>query len=480
MVNSAEGGGYGTEVAKGRGARTDAIAALAHQDGFSAALLESTPCGVLVVDRDRHVVAVNAVFERLFEVREAEVRNGGAGAALRCVAADECGYDDQCDGCRVQTAILGGLAGNRTERKRAEVRVRRGDGVRNMVLYLSAAAFTHEGKRCAVVAIEDVTELEGLRRRFEAQQPFSGLVGRDEKMRALFEAVRQAARVELPVLIQGESGTEKELVAAAIHGQSPRARNAFLRVDCTASGAAPAERQMFGHAPGACSDPTCKHKGAFELARGGTVLLDEVDGLGRSCQLKVLRLIQDGAFAREGEQSDVSADVRIISATCKKLWEEVAAGAVRQDLFDRLCGILIHLPPLRERRTDISLLAEHLLRCALERAGRREVEVTLCPETLEAMMDYRWPGNVRELEDAVQYAVVRCRGKVLRPEHLPLAISGEEPPPGAGGRRRTLDAEAVREALREADGNKTAAARSLGVGRATLYRFLRQAPDSDR
>jgi transcriptional regulator with GAF, ATPase, and Fis domain len=328
----------------------------------------------------------------------------------------------------------------------------------------------------------DITELGQLRSRLKTEQSFAGIVGRDAKMLQLFDTIREVAEVNIPVLIQGESGTGKELVAAAIHNESYGAEEPFVPVNCGALPEGVLESELFGHVKGAFTGAVRDRKGRFELADGGTIFLDEVGELPGATQVKLLRVLQEGTFQHVGGEETIKVDVRVISATNKNLTEEVAAGRFREDLFYRLCVVPVYLPPLRERRNDIPLLAEHLLKRALAEVDRESV--VLSPEAVDVMVDYDWPGNVRELENAIRYALVKCRDNLLLPGYLPLKILKSHVPrelypkkPGKK-RKRKLDAESVWLALEEAGGSKIEAARRLGVSRATLYRFLQKSETS--
>ena len=326
----------------------------------------------------------------------------------------------------------------------------------------------------------DITELDRLHRQLKTEQSFAGIVGRDAKMLQLFDTIREVAEVNVPVLIQGESGTGKELVAAAIHNEGYSAGEPFVPVNCGALPEGILESELFGHVKGAFTGAVRDRKGRFELADGGTIFLDEVGELPGATQVKLLRVLQEGTFQRVGGEEDIKVDVRVISATNKNLAEEVDAGRFREDLFYRLCVVPIYLPPLRERRNDIPLLAEHLLKRALAEVGREDV--VLSPEAVDVMIDYDWGGNVRELENAIRYALVKCRDTLLLPGHLPLKILKAQkhvrgqicPKKPKSRRKRKLDAEGVWRILEEAGGNKIEAARRLGVSRATLYRFLQE------
>jgi transcriptional regulator with GAF, ATPase, and Fis domain len=303
-------------------------------------------------------------------------------------------------------------------------------------------------------------------------------------MLQLFDTIREVAEVNVPVMIEGDSGTGKELVATAIHNEGPFADKPFVPVNCGALPEGILESELFGHVKGAFTGAVRDRKGRFELADGGTIFLDEVGELPGATQVKLLRVLQGGIFQRVGGEENIKVDVRVISATNKKLAEEVAAGRFREDLFYRLCVVPIYLPPLRERRNDIPLLAEHLLKRALSEVGREDV--VLSPEAVDVMIDYNWAGNVRELENAIRYALVKCRDNLLLPGHLPLKILKAQrhvrgqtcPKKPKNRRKRKLDAERVWRALEEAGGNKIEAARRLGVSRATLYRFLQESETS--
>ena len=319
----------------------------------------------------------------------------------------------------------------------------------------------------------EITELTQLRRRLKTEQSFSGIVGRDAKMLELFDTIREVAHVNIPVLIQGESGTGKELVAAAIHNEGLRSDKPFVPVNCGALPEGVLESELFGHVKGAFTGAVFNRKGRFELADGGTILLDEVADIPATMQVKLLRVLQEGTFQQVGGENTIKVDVRVISATNKDLWAEVLAGKFREDLYYRLCVVPVYLPALRQRRNDIPLLAEWLLKKTLSEGDREQV--VLSPEAVDAMMDYDWPGNVRELENAIRYALVKCRGNALKPEHFPQKVfenSSKATDRPKRKRRRKLQPAVVERVLEETCGNKVEAARRLGVSRATLYRFL--------
>jgi transcriptional regulator with GAF, ATPase, and Fis domain len=280
----------------------------------------------------------------------------------------------------------------------------------------------------------------------------------------------------VPVLIQGESGTGKELVAAAIHNEGARAGKQFVPVNCGALPETLLESELFGHVRGAFTGAVRDKKGRFELANGGTIFLDEIGDISPVMQVKLMRVLQEGTFERVGGETTIKVDVRLISATNKDIAREIAEGRFREDLFYRLSVVPITLPPLRERRLDIPLIANHVLRSSLKERGR--TGVTFSAETMDLIMDYDWPGNVRELQNWIQFALVKCKGSSICPEHLPPLPGGRARAVSVRSRSR-LSEPAVEEALRKTSGNKVKAAEELGVSRATLYRFMDKMGSSD-
>ena len=283
------------------------------------------------------------------------------------------------------------------------------------------------------------------------------------------------------MLIQGESGTGKELFARAIHQRSPSRQNRpFVAVNCTALPEALLESELFGHEKGAFTGAASKRIGKFELADGGTVFLDEIGDMSLATQAKILRVLQEREFERVGGNSLVKVNIRLISATNKNLEQEVQAGRFREDLFYRLSVFPLRLPPLRERKADIPLLADYFL----QRYGTREKKALdgITPEALKALMGYHWPGNVRELENAIERAVVLAGENRLVLDDLPLHlrslalpqdlkdldldVSDETLPQWI----EKIEVEILRRTLLEFEGNVTQTAKKLGIGRATVYR----------
>lgn len=344
------------------------------------------------------------------------------------------------------------------------------DGERRRI-EMSVTGMTDEQDRLvgALAAFRDLTDVIDLKTRLGEVSGFAGIIGRDENMLRIFERIRDVAVNDFPVHISGETGTGKELAAAAIHRESHRCGGPFVPVNCGALPEGVIESELFGHVKGAFSGAIRDKKGRFELAHTGTIFLDEVSDLPKPMQVKLLRVLQEGTFERVGGEKTITADVRLISASNRDLKGEMERGHFREDLYYRLNVVPIRLPPLRERKNDIPLLAAHFIAEALERGQKSR---GLSQEALAAMMNYSWPGNVRELRNVVHFSLVTAKGGTIHREHLPLelradAIAGAKPGPA-----KKLDERTVRAALLRAGGNKSKAAKLLGVGRATLYRFL--------
>jgi PAS domain S-box-containing protein len=326
-----------------------------------------------------------------------------------------------------------------------------------------------------LTSFRDVTDLFSLKMRAEKLTRFGRIIGQDSKMLNVFKQIRDVASYDYPVHVSGDTGTGKELAAIAIHEESPRAGAPFVPINCGALPEGLIESELFGHVKGAFSGAIRDKKGRFELANSGTVFLDEIAELSNNMQAKLLRFLQESQFERVGGEQTVSVDIRIVSATNQNLKEAVKQGKFRDDLYYRLNVIPLHLPPLRERRIDIPLLIDHFLNEAAQRYDKKPLKVSA--KALSLMLDYRWPGNIRELQNAIQFAFVKCDGRVIVPDDLPLELREMDAACVRRGPSKKLDPEGVKSALVKTGGNKAKAAKLLGVGRATLYRFLGEHPE---
>jgi len=457
--------------------RMETINQLLNNKAFLKTLFEAIPCAMIILDGERRIHAANNFFLKEHGGFPGQPSLKRVGNVIQCINALKtdagCGFSEECTSCAIRNTALKAVAGDRVERKRAKMEVLVDGRSREQSLLISAAPFEHNGSRLAIVILEDITELNHLRRRLKAEQSFRGIVGQDPRMVELFETITDVADVDVPVLIQGESGTGKELVAAAIHNEGPRAEKLFVPVNCAALPESLLESELFGHVKGAFTGAMRDKKGRFELADGGTLFLDEIGDLPKTVQVKLLRVLQERTFERVGGEKSVSVDVRIISATNRDLTEEVAKGRFREDLYYRIRVVPINIPALRERRDDIPLLVNHFL----QKESQRNLQVRgISTEALAAMVEYPWPGNVRELQSALRFAMLKARGGVIKVGHLPGELREKAQNRSRRGPRRKLDRESVEQALVRTGANKAKAARLLGVGRATLYRFLAEHP----
>ncbi len=309
---------------------------------------------------------------------------------------------------------------------------------------------------------EDNRLRQELRERFRP----SSIVGNSNAMQGVFDLISQVSKSEANVLIRGESGTGKELVAHAIHYSSDRASKPFIKVNCAALPETIVESELFGHEKGAFTGALRTRKGRFELAAGGSIFLDEVGDFSQATQIKLLRVLQEREFERVGGSETIKADVRIIAATNRDIETMMEEGAFRQDLYYRLNVFPIHIPPLRDRRTDILLLADHFVE-KHGRANGKDVRRISTP-AIDMLMSYHWPGNVRELENCIERAVLLADEDVIYGHHLPPTLQTAEASGTAhvGTLQSTLDnieRDLIVDALKSSRGNVAKAARSLGT-----------------
>lgn len=303
---------------------------------------------------------------------------------------------------------------------------------------------------------------------------FGDIIGPGSKMQEVYKLIRKVSKTDTSILIRGESGTGKELVARAVHYNSLRKDNAFVKVSCGALSEGVLESELFGHEKGAFTSAIEKRTGRFELSDKGTLFLDEIGDIPLNTQVKLLRVLQEREFERVGGTETIEVDVRIIAATHKNLEEEIRQGGFREDLYYRLNVVPIFIPPLRERKEDIPYLARHFL---TKYAGKTNKKIKdISPNTLEFLMNYNWAGNVRELENAIERAVVLETGDTLTSQHLPLGMGTVQetknvPLAGQNLTRTVEDVEKqiIKKALEDSDWNQSKAAEALGINRSSLY-----------
>jgi len=325
----------------------------------------------------------------------------------------------------------------------------------------------------AVLVMRDTTKISFLEKSLKERHGYHHIVGKSSKMQDIYSLLDILSQTDSTVLIEGGSGTGKELIADALHYNSPRSQNQLVKVNCSALSDNLLESELFGHVKGSFTGALSDKTGRFQMADGGTIFLDEIGDISPAIQLKILRFIQEKKFERVGESSSREVDVRIVSATNRSLKNEVALGRFREDLYYRLKVVKMEIPPLCQRRDDIPLLANHFLEI-LNKKFKKHID-GMSDDVRKLFMLYSWPGNVRELEHALEHAFVLCQGETIMCEHLPSelqeALSGSV---HSGENGSVISSGKILDALQKTKGNKAEAARILGIGRRTIYRKIKE------
>lgn len=324
----------------------------------------------------------------------------------------------------------------------------------------------------AVELFRDISELEHLRECIKNNRTLDEIVSMNSQMQQIISLLPNIAESDCNVLIQGPSGSGKELFAQVIHNLSPRKYGPYIKINCAALPAQLLESELFGYEKGAFTDAKHDKPGQFCLANGGTLLLDEISEMDISLQVKLLRVLNNGEYRPLGSSKTLYSDARIIAATNADLKQEIEKNKFREDLFYRINVMNIKIPPLKERPEDIPLLVNHFLRM-FKKKNRNTVE-KISPEALGILMKYSFPGNVRELENAIQHTFVMCRNGEILPEHLPESITDEHYISKNVKEKSKDERELIIESLRRNKGNKSKAAVELGMHRSTLWRKIKE------
>lgn len=450
---------------------------------FYKAVVETMQDGLLVMDTEGFITAVNASFEKMTGYSSRDL------VGKRCTVLN-------CTGCK----ILGGEGGDPwcnmflnggVRNRRCSLTAKNGSTIEALK---SATVLHDETGRItgAVETLNDIsqmvrqeTKIRLLRSTLAMQSSNFGIVGSSPAIQLLLDFIRDVALSEAPVLIHGESGVGKELVAQALHELGSRAENPFIKVNCASLNENLLESELFGHVKGAFTGAGRSRVGRFEAASGGSIFLDEIGDIPASMQVKLLRVLEAEEIERVGDHRTISVDARVITATNRDLEGLVAGGAFRSDLFYRINVVPIFVPPLRERKEDIPLLAQTFIDRIASRSNKSIVG--LGSKALDMMFDYDWPGNVRELRNVIEYAFVSCPEGLIEPRHIihrinRRAVSPAAPPLSSPSEQRRdflekrTDPERERlvNALRETRGNQTEAARLLGVSRVTVWKRMKK------
>jgi len=448
-----------------------------NKDHFFKTLFHSIPLGVLLLNSQRKIVAINDFMLQTFGTKDAKFIGGSIGKILNCVNSDAggnfCGTTVHCKNCQLFRSTVSAIQGKEVQRHKAGVKVRIDGKIKNKELLITVKPVIIDHNNYWIVFLEDMTELNELLSHVDHTEKIREMIGHDPEILTLKEQIFELAQVDVPVMVLGESGTGKELVAKALHNEGPRKDKPFVAVNCSALQDNLLESELFGHIKGAFTGAINDHKGRFEIADGGTIFLDEIGDISPAMQVKLLRVLQEGVFEPVGGEHSIKVDVRVISATNKDIKKQILTGRFREDFYYRLCVVPLFTPPLRKREGDIPLLADNFLKKFSLANGRSHVD--LSDEALDVLLEYDWPGNIRELQNAIQYALVQCKGRTIDPVHLPHSIKNRLKEPGKPVkkvRKKKLDRARVRDALKQTNGNKLKAAKLLNVSRATMYRFL--------
>lgn len=429
---------------------------------FLMSVLETMTDGFMVVDKETNILFFNHAAEEMTGYQRDEVMG------KPCAVLDT----DVCVGQKCKLFEKG-----RAVNKRCNIKAKNGKTV-----YLLKNAVVLKDDRgeaiCAIEVITDISslyfkelEIEALRNELRNEHSFMGLIGTSQVMQKLHEQIQNASMSEAPVVICGESGAGKELVAHAIHKLSRRRKGPFIKVNCAALNESLLESELFGHVKGAFTGAIKDREGRFEAAKNGSILLDEIGDMSPSMQAKLLRVLQEGEIDRVGDHRPIHVNVRLISATNKDLCNLVDSGQLREDFFYRINVIPIYTPPLREREEDLPMLIAHFLK-QMNLINQRNIQ-GLTPEALNVMKTYRWPGNVRQLISALEYAAITCKSGMIGIPNLPESILQPEAEADSQG-KNYKNRDYIISALSKYNWNKTITAKHLGISRVTLWKMIKE------
>jgi PAS domain S-box-containing protein len=426
-------------------------------------ILDSISEGVFTVDLDWKITSFNQAAEKITGISRKEAVGKYCRDILRA---------DACEtGCTLASTMQTGKP-----IMNKAVHIIDAQGKKRAIAISTALLKNKTGKVIGgVETFRDTSLLEQLRKEIEGRYSCEDIISQSHKMQNLFTLLPNIAESNTTILIEGQSGTGKELFARAIHNLSFRKDKPFVAVNCSALPDTLLESELFGYKAGAFTDAKKDKPGRFALAQGGTIFIDEIGDISASVQVKLLRVLQDKTYEPVGGISPVKADVRIITATNKKLNELVKEGKFRDDLYYRINVMKLELPPLKDRKEDIPLLVEHFI----DRFNRLHNKNVCCVtnEVTTALLSYDYPGNVRELENIIEHCFVLCQGEIIEAKHLPSSVqptlkteSSQDSEPAT---IKQMEIILIKQALRRNKGNKTATAKQLGIDKSTLFRKMK-------
>ncbi len=443
------------------------IEQLCKEPNFLINVFETMRDGLMIVDKDGNIIFFNAAAERITGYRKEEV----VGQQCTILDSDTCviltdeGRQKDCGIFKTGASI-----------NNKKCRIRASDG-RAVYLLKNATILKNEKGEMigAVESMTDITslymkemELEELKHELRQEYWFMGLLGKSEPMQHLFEQIRNAAGSEAPVLVSGESGTGKNLVAQAIHGLSRRKEGPFVALNCGSLNDYLLESELFGHKKGSFTGAMSDRMGRFEAAHNGSIFLDEIGDMPKVMQVKLLRVLEEKVVERVGDHRPVPVNVRLISATNKDLNSLVNSEVFREDLLYRINSILIKVPPLRERVEDIPVITFHYLK-KISHINNKDIR-RISPDALDIITNYRWPGNVRQLINTIEHCAITCKGDTVEVSDLPEYVFHEKK---VEGNNKSTDRDQLLSALSQYKGNRTLTAKHLGISRVTLWKRLK-------
>lgn len=440
---------------------------------YGSAILDIMPDGLIIVDPMGNILDLNPAALEMLGYEPGEI----IGKSCQIL---------NCTGCTIlkPNKIGNWCALYRDQRIQAkECLIQTKQGANLTVLKNASVLKDRDGQVIGALEImtditkqvEQQNEIKNLRKRFSLDNSYHGLIGKSKEMQKLFQLIENVAQTTAPVMINGKSGTGKELVARAIHESSERKEKPFVKVNCAALNDNLLESELFGHTKGAFTGADQTRIGRFEAANEGTLFLDEIGDISLSTQVKLLRVLEEKEIERVGDNKSISVDVRIITATNKNLEELVKEGLFREDFFFRINVFPLYCPSVSERKDDIPIILQSYIDQYM-RSGQRSIK-GLSGDALKLLCEYSWPGNVREIRNAIEYAFVLCQGERIQVEHLPHKIKTE----GEIKAHQTVDnsgdltpREKLIEILRKTSGNQSKAAELLGVSRVTVWKRMKK------
>ena len=445
-------------------------------DKYWERVIDTMNEALMIISKEGVILSVNRAFEEMTGYSASEI-TGQLCTLLECNACEKAIDGKSTHWCKL-------FEPDHEDIRRCRCEIVTKDGLHLPAIKNASVLYDEDGKTLgSVETLMDISEIdrldkkvELLTRQLDDAEGYCGLIGLSSEMKNVCGIIEKAAKSDAPVIIMGESGTGKDLVARAIHDRGNRRDGPYVQVNCAALNESLLESELFGHVKGSFTGAFRDRKGRFETAHGGDLFLDEIGDIPLSIQIKLLRALETKQFEHVGADRSISVDVRIITATNKNLIELISQNKFREDLYFRINVLPIHLPPLRKRKEDIPLLVETFMRRLIHQTQKKITGIER--DAMNALVDYRWPGNVRELKSVLHYAFTIAESGAININHLPPQVMAHAQPNEAiQSSLKVKDSRQKNElieALKEAGGNQTRAAEILGVNRVTVWNRMRK------